>query len=169
MIRKKDIYILWNKCLESIKMEYNKDNDCYYLDIDNLVGKCDTFTPNHTYIGKKSVKIIGTNYYFNGVMFKTVNAKMKYYLVYQRKENIVNSDINISYVINIEPNYINSADGFSIHIDMETFNMSNIMTTDTITDRNYIRKNNNRYYCSGIYIELNKSRIRLFFGQKQFY
>ena len=80
MSKKRNILIDGNIFVKGVKLEYDKEKDCFFVDIINeLAKKRKHFTPKYTYI-----EIVGIKYYFSGIVFKNISGKLNWYFVYQK-------------------------------------------------------------------------------------
>lgn len=158
MSKKRNILIDGNIFVKGVKLEYDKEKDCFFVDIINeLAKKRKHFTPKYTYI-----EIVGIKYYFSGIVFKNILGKLNWYFIYQKEENIHNIETNITDIINIQPKYLNNINMCSLDIKLEEISIDNIVNYVPITDKTYTVIDGNKYYLMGCYVDFNKKTQMIF-------
>lgn len=154
MSKKRNILIDGNIFVKGIKAEYDKDNDCYLVNIDEIKKNRKHFSPKYTYI-----EIVGIKYLFNGII---IDNKMNWYCIYQKEENIHNTETNITDIINISPKYLSNINMCSLDIKLEGISIDNIVNYVPITDKTYTIIDGNKYYLMGCYVDFNKKTQMIF-------
>lgn len=155
MSKKKNIWLDGNIFVKGIKAKYDKDNDCYLVNIDEIKKNRKHFSPKYTYI-----EIVGVKYQFNGII---IDNKLNWYCIYQKEENIHNTETNITDIINISPKYLSNINMCSLAIEWENIGIENIVNYIPMTDKTYteIEKEGTKYYLAGLYIDFYKKPIMI--------
>ena len=157
--------------LDSVKFDYDVENDCYYKDIREFINvkkqenRVNMLTLQYTYIER-----IGIKYCFNSIKIEKKDNKFGIYVVYSPKSNVIKNDIEDIIDYDITKYDLGLYDDdimYGMDIDVSKLKSSNILKNGNIYFENtYIMRDGIKIPLMTIYVEFSRkyNMVNLHFG-----